>query len=614
MQKIKLLLRFGSGLLKLVPGLIALYLILSLISTVAIPRALPLLLQQLTNQAAPPAGSAAQAGPTAAHGGVVPTYVYWLVLTFALIPARMLCKLAQTKMDNRMETRLRIDLFDKAIRQTPEFFHRYNPAQLTNILTGTTIEAQQAVRLLLVDPLLSVVGICLSAFLISQQLKGIEGGKWIVAAMVLIGVLSVSLVQTKGQRPVYQSQMDLQKQRFAISGLVDSAVKSPEEIQAMDAEALFSTRHASALEVLMKYKRRIALTMESVNSAIGLPGDVITAVLLGMIVFQVSATNVGIKPGTLVALLLLIPTLMEPLKVLSAIGITASSSWPAVELVSKLMDEENRIKDLKGSRAIERPEPTLQAEHLDFRYAPQLNKVFDNLTLNVPPGKVTSLCARMGQGKTTFFRLAMRFYEPEQGKILLGGIPATEFTLKSLRQHTVMMSQFPAFFHDSVRDNFRIAKPEATDEEILNLCETTGLLPLLQRAIGPNFLDQNFAGGGLLSGGQKRLFALTRCLLRNPTFLFLDEPTTNMDNTEKYQLIPMMRAACKGRTVVVVDHDIPWLLQFSDYFLILDNGRIVQEGTGEQLLHQPGLLKELYTLALPMFEQNPAAPAGLAKA
>jgi ABC-type multidrug transport system fused ATPase/permease subunit len=334
----------------------------------------------------------------------------------------MLCKLAQTKMDNRMETRLRTDLFDKAIRQTPEFFHRYNPAQLTNILTGTTIEAQQAVRLLLVDPLLSVVGICLSAFLISQQLKGIEGGRWIVAAMVLIGVLSVSLVQTKGQRPVYQSQMDLQKQRFAISGLVDSAVKSPEEIQAMDAEALFSTRHAFALEVLMKYKRRIALTMESVNSAIGLPGDVITAVLLGLIVFQVSATNVGIKPGTLVALLLLIPTLMEPLKVLSAIGITASSSWPAVELVSKLMDEENRIKDLKGSRAIERPEPTLQADHLDFRYAPQLNKVFDNLTLNVPPGKVTSLCARMGQGKTTFFRLAMRFYEPEQGKILLGGL------------------------------------------------------------------------------------------------------------------------------------------------------------------------------------------------
>ena len=613
MQKVKLLLRFGSSLLKLVPGMISVYLLLSLVSTVIIPRALPLLLKQLTNLATAPHPAVA-AQPASSHGAVIPVYFYWLALTLALIPIRMLCRLAQTSMDNRMETRLRQDLFDKSIRQTPEFFHRYNPAQLTNILTGTTIEAQQAVRLLLVDPLLSVVGICLSAFLITQQLKGIQGGGWIVAAMVLAGVLSVSIVQAKGQKPVYQSQMQLQKQRFAIAGLVDSAMKSPEEIQAMDAETLFGGRHASALEVLTKFKRRIALTMETVNSAIGLPGDLITAVLLGLIVFQVNAKNVGITPGTLIGLLTLIPTLMEPLKVLSAIGITASSSWPSIELVSKMMDEENRIKDLKGSRAVGRLEPTLQADHLDFRYAPQLNKVFDNLTLNVPPGKVTSLCARMGQGKTTFFRLAMRFYEPEQGKILLGGIPAAEFTLKSLRQHTVMMSQFPAFFHDSVRDNFRVAKPDATDQEILNLCESTGLLPLLQRAIGPNFLDQNFAGGGLLSGGQKRLFALTRCLLRNPTFLFLDEPTTNMDNTEKYQLIPVMRAACKGRTVVVVDHDIPWLLQFSDYFLILDNGRIVQEGTGEHLLLQPGLLRELYTLALPMFEEAPAGPAGLAKA
>ncbi len=613
MQKFKLLLRFGSALVKLVPGMIAVYLILSLVSTVSIPRALPLLLKHLTDLAASPhPGLTGQPVP-ATHGGIIPTYVYWLALTLALIPARMLCKLAQTSMDNRMETRLRTDLFDKAIRQTPEFFHRYNPAQLTNILTGTTIEAQQAVRQLLVDPLLSVVGIVLSAYLISQQMKQIPHGRWIVAAMVLVGVLWVSVVQTKAQKPVYQSQLGLQKQRFAISSLVDSAVKSPEEIQAMDAEALFSGRHASALAVLMKCKRRIAITMEAVNSAIGLPADVITAVLLGLIVYQITATNARMQPGTLVGLVMLIPTLMDPLKMLAAIGIIASSSWPAVELVSKMMDEENRIKDLKGSRAIDRLEPTLQANDVDFRYAPQLNKVFDHLNLNFPPGKVTALVAKMGQGKTTFFRLALRFYEPEQGQILLGGYPATEFTLKSLRQHAVMMSQFPAFFYDSVRDNFRLAKPDATDEEILHICETTGLLPILEKAIGPNPLDLNFAAGGLLSGGQKRLFALARCLLRNPTFLFLDEPTTNMDNNEKYQLIPMMRAACKGRTVVVVDHDIPWLLQFSDYFLILDQGHIVQQGPGDKLLHQPGLLRELYTLAVPSFEVAPAGPAGSAK-
>jgi ABC-type transport system involved in cytochrome bd biosynthesis fused ATPase/permease subunit len=160
-----------------------------------------------------------------------------------------------------------------------------------------------------------------------------------------------------------------------------------------------------------------------------------------------------------------------------------------------------------------------------------------------------------------------------------------------------MMSQFPAFFHDSVRDNFRVAEPQASDEQIQSISELTGLWPLLQRAVGSDTLNRPFASGAALSGGQKKLFALTRCLLRNPTFLLLDEPTTNMDNEEKYSLIPLMKAACAGKTVIVVDHDIPWLLKFCDYFITLDGGRVANEGTAEALLSGPNLLSELYALA-----------------
>jgi len=544
--------------------------------------------------------------------GIIPTYVYWLALTFLLIPTRMLFRLAQTNMDGQMETHLRRELFSKVIRQTPEFFHRYNPAQLTNILTQTAVEAQQAVRAILVDPLLQLASLALATMLIISALKEIHDSRawWIVILMVLFGALSVSVVQLKGEKPVYENQRDLQEQRFAVSGLVDSAVKSPEEIQCMHAEPLFSERHSSGLGVLMRLKRRFVLTMETVNSAIGLPTDVIQAVVLGLVVYQIYTNNVAILPGTLVKLVLLTSKLMEPFRSFAALGIVASSSWPAIEVVSKLLEEENRIKDRKDSRQIDVLDPVLQVEDVTFGYGPQAN-VFDHLTFTAPTGKITGLVARMGQGKTTFFRLALRFYEPEKGQILLGGFSATQFTLNSLRQHAVMMSQFPAFFHDTVRDNFRIAKADASDEEILSLCKTTGLLSILQKAIGPDPLGLNFAAGAMLSGGQKRLFALTRCLLRNPTFLFLDEPTTNMSNDEKYQLIPMMKAACRGRTVIVVDHDIPWLLQFCDHFLVLEGGHIVQEGPGDQLLKEPGLLKELYTLTFPV-EENFALKSGRA--
>jgi ATP-binding cassette subfamily B protein len=597
MRRFKLIRRFGSGLLKVCPGKVAAYLLFSFISQTAIPLAIPLLLAKLTTLAA-------GQNPGGYQKGIIPTYVFWLALTIALIPARMLFRLAQTSMDSQMEKHLRKELFDKAIRQAPEFFHRYNPAQLTNILTQTTIEAQQAARSILVDPLLQLASLCLATLLIMRALGDIHDNSawWIVILIVLFGALSVSAVQTKGEKPVYESQRAFQEQRFAISGLVDSAVKSPEEIQSMDAEVLFSERHNSGLDILMRLKRRIVLIMEIVNSAIGLPTDIIQAVVLGLVVYQIDTNKISVSAGTLVLLITLTPKLMEPFRAFAALGITASSAWPAIELVSKLLDEENRMRDLKGSKQIDVLDPILQAEGVAFRYSPGLNNIFDDLNFTVPTKKITSLVARMGQGKTTFFRLAMRFYEPEKGQIRVGGIPATDFTLKSLRQHVVMMSQFPAFFHDTVRENFRIAKANATDEEILSFCKTTGLLPILEESIGPEPLGRNFAAGARLSGGQKRLFALTRCLLRNPSILFLDEPTTNMSNDEKYQLIPVMRRACVGRTVIVVDHDIPWLLQFSDHFLILDGGGIVQQGPGDELLRKPGLLRDLYSLACPVAE------------
>jgi len=502
-------------------------------------------------------------------------------------------------MDGRMEKHVRQELFDKIIRQTPEFFHRYNPGQLTMILTQKATEAQRALRLLTVDPVLQIISLASATILIIIELKQDQHRStwWLMALFVVIGIVSVATVQARGQRPISKYQTKRQELDLALAGLVDSAVKSPEEIQSMDAEGIFSERYSNGLSDLMGLKRRAESTLELVNSAMGLPTDIILAIVFGIVVFHGDKFN----PGVFVTLALLVPRLMEPFRSIAAIGITASSSWPAIELVSGLIEEQNRIKDLKGSRQIDKLDPLFEVEDLTFRYKPELPMVFDGLKVAFPPACITSLVARMGQGKSTFFRLALRFYDPEKGNIRLGGYSTTDFTLQSLRQRAVMMSQFPSFFYDTVRVNFQLAKENASDDEILDICKMTGLLPILERAVGPNPLSREFAGGAKLSGGEKRLFALTRCLLRNPSFLFLDEPTTNMSNDEKYRLIPMMRAACSGRTVIVVDHDIPWLLQFADHFVTLEAGRIVQQGTAKELLSQAGLLRELYALACPGF-------------
>jgi ABC-type transport system involved in cytochrome bd biosynthesis fused ATPase/permease subunit len=154
-----------------------------------------------------------------------------------------------------------------------------------------------------------------------------------------------------------------------------------------------------------------------------------------------------------------------------------------------------------------------------------------------------------------------------------------------------MMSQFPAFFHDTLRENLRIAKPDATDEELISICRTTGMLDILE-AKGLTH-DSNLAGGQILSGGQKKLLALTRCLLRMPAILFLDEPTAGVDNNEKFKLLEMLCRATEGKTVVVVDHDVNWLLQFCDYFVGLNEGRTIESGTLVEVLTNRSVIYQL---------------------
>ena len=239
---------------------------------------------------------------------------------------------------------------------------------------------------------------------------------------------------------------------------------------------------------------------------------------------------------------------------------------------------------------------------LSFAYGPDLPKVFDGLDLTAPEGKITAVVAKMGQGKTTLFRLALRFQRPDSGRIEIGGHSPDDFTLSSLRRHAVMMSQFPAWFHDTLRENLRIARSDADDAELRAACERTGMWPILEQKIGGDPLDQPFAAGRMLSGGQKKLLALSRCLLRDPQFLFLDEPTAGMDNHEKFRLVKPIRRACKGKTVLVVDHDIPWLMQLCDHIIVIDGGKVVQQGGASDLLREKGLFRELVMLpARPLF-------------
>jgi ABC-type multidrug transport system fused ATPase/permease subunit len=634
--KWKTIFSFGWKLIGICRGLVLLYAILTLTHE-AIDRGVVQLFGYLTNQIsisspievpAPPAGDI---GPTATQQEsaparterpspqikspdrrVVGTYLGWVVLAVCGVGFSIPLKWLTTKMDVLLSNRLRTNLFDRVLKQSPEFFHNYDPGQLNAIINQMTIEAEMTLRQIIVDPLLQLIVLGGTTALVSYNfiqlhkeplaVFGLQLPSGVIPPIIVaLALFSPYLISKVGAR-IRETSRAVQTYMLALSSLITGATQSPEEIQAMEAERIFSDKHNASLDKSLNATLQQTVAIETVNLVNRLPTLLVEIALLGFAVWLVLKPGGDARPGDVVAVVLLAPMLMMPIQALSAYLVMATKSWPDIERVFDILESRGQTDEQPGGVDTQLVAPTIEARNVRFSYQLGSQQIFTDLSFTIPPEKTTGFVAKMGQGKTTFFKLALRFYDPQQGQILVGGRPTTDYAPDTLRQRIAMMSQFPAFFFDTVRENLRMAKPDATDEELQGICERTGVWKILSQKLPPSetgsMLDANLAAGKTLSGGERKLLALTRCLLPNPSLLFLDEPTVGMDNEEKFEIRKMLREGTRGKTVMVVDHDVNWLLQFCDYFVVLDEGRVVEQGTAKELLSHDGLLYQLYMAAM----------------
>ena len=552
------------------------------------------------NSAEPKATEAGQLSSQRDRSQLWLAYGLWLAATLAVAFMSLVFSYISTALGGRVSNAIRRDLFAAVLRKPSLFFHE-NPSQQLVVLVNTlSLQVQSALQDVLINPLLDMVGVVLLGYSLFQSLEAVQskGGNqvWIFFfVIVLIALLSPWLVSRMGSR-LRQSSQNVQQQNMVLASLVGGAMGAPEEIQAMRAEEIFDRKHAVALKIALQRRLHQTLTVGSLNLLNRFPGDLVLVALMGLSVFIAANGLAGVNAGVVAGLMALTPSFMGSIQGFSALSINFNLTWPAIESVGAILCAKPVTASSEEGQEHTEITGEIEARGLVFRYrAAESRKIFDDASFVVPAGSVTGLIAKAGQGKTTFFRLAMRFYELTAGEILLGGIQHTRFSLESLRRQIVLMPQVPAFFHDTIRENLLVAQPTATDTEIRELCERTGIWPVLVEAYGGDPLNREFSSGNLLSGGQKKLFALTRCLLRKPAILFLDEPTTGIDPEDKYSLLQVMKEVCAGKTVLVVDHDIVgWQIPFCDQFIVLDRGKIVQTGAAAELLSGPGLFRDLF--------------------
>src|SRR5688572_6942464 len=525
--------------------------------------------------------------------------ILWAIFALAALAISLPMRAIATKLDLALSNKMRSQLFGRLLRQSPEFYHTHESGELNAVVNQFTVEATMTLRQVSLDMLLQIVtlGITVGLLIYNFQMDGppptifgVVIPPWgIPRAIVLLAFIS-PWITGKLSNKVRDVSRDLQEKMVALNSLVTGAMQSPEEIQAMEAEPMFAKKHDKQLDALLRSRLKNTMTMEYMGLISGLPSWLVQVVLLTFGVLVAYKSGDPKSAGSVVAIFLLAPHLMQPIQSLSVYLIMAGNAWPSIETVNEMMESRARREEKAGTFKVKSVEPTLVAKNVTFSYKPGASrKIFDDISFEIPQGKITGFVARMGQGKTTFFKLALRFYDPQQGEILLGGRPVGDYSSDNLYNHIAMMSQFPAFFYDTLRANMQMAKQDATDEEIRAICERTGVWKILQAGVQGNPLDEEFAAGRRLSGGQKKLLALTRCLLRNPSVLFLDEPTVGIDNKEKFSMLEIIKHALQDHTVMVVDHDLRWLKPFCDHFIVLDEGRIAEQGTADELLARRGL-------------------------
>jgi len=268
----------------------------------------------------------------------------------------------------------------------------------------------------------------------------------------------------------------------------------------------------------------------------------------------------------------------------------------AAERLVELLDTRSLIDD-PGTRAL--PEangrPELQLERITFAYPTRPDQAaLTGLSLPIEAGKTLALVGPSGAGKSTVFELLQRFYDPQQGRVLLDGRDIRELGLQQLREHIALVPQQPALFTGDVRYNIAYGKPGASDEEVIaaaRAAHADEFIALLPDGYASHLGEQ----GVRLSGGQRQRIALARAILNDPEILLLDEATSALDTESEYQVQLALQELMQNRTTVIIAHRLSTILH-ADKIAVLDQGKLVATGTHSNLLQSCDLYSRLASL------------------
>ncbi len=363
------------------------------------------------------------------------------------------------------------------------------------------------------------------------------------------------------------------------------------DIQVFDAEKHRSERFRDAN---MSAARSSSMLLVWAHVGIESTGIFVAcSTVLVLVVGVIFNRFIALPGSSLLQFVFFVPTMFAPIQRIIQAYTKYKSVVPQVASTYQLLDTKPSVRDRPNAVRLAGVDGNIDLEDVVFGYSPH-QKVLNGLSLSIRNGETVGLVGPIGAGKSTVFNLLLRFLDPESGRVLLDGRDVSAATLASLREQVSKLSQFPFFLKDTIRENVRLGRQDASDAEIEEACKLTHIHSVI---VDPARMPQGYdtiVDVQVPSGGQKRLIAMARCLLRKPEVLLLDEPTENLDADERTALTRVIRDYAKDRTCVVISHDMDFIRAVADRILVLDGGRFAEQGTHDELVAKGGLYKRLY--------------------